>query len=637
MKLLNRMRESDRYRRIVAFFIILILTALVEVVFNYHTIISGFDDMDLTDAIKLEEEGNHEKYVVDFVSDQGIYVKQIKLTGDFGSDNTYVVEANEINGFGKEETKYYWDNVSTWFRESYTNLNKKITALKITLYKTEKTTLESISLSNHFEVNKYRFIWVLFTLFFLYGAFFENKAIKKIEWYFVCFSLIFGMLIIIYAQPTYNAWDEEVHFKNVYSIASGKNVEWSEAALEIINRTVPVCNTKAEYAELRKAMDEKGQEYLYVERKETAVVPYSFLAYIPMAIFVKAGMILGLSFSQIYMIGKIGNLLFYILVMFWAIYLARQKKLFIVFIAMMPTSIYLAASYSYDAVVFGCVTLGCVLWCNEMFYSQKRYQTANIIGAIFLLSVGCLSKAVYIPLILLMLLLPQFMKMNKKQKTVFALGILAILGLIMMTFVLPVFSNTVAGNLSFGGDSRGGDTSVVRQIISMVKHPWTSIKLMVTNVLRFDNFRNLGDSASSNYFWGSLMFLNLGSLGILSHKWVALLIPVVVLLLLYREKPEEALHYQKGYKLIIGLIIAMTVFLIWLALYLSFTPVGDEAIAGVQARYYLPLIYLIALLISNRNVYIQARNTGVAKIVLATVNVFWIISIYSFFLQTRLI
>ena len=269
----------------------------------------------------------------------------------------------------------------------------------------------------------------------------------------------------------------------------------------------------------------------------------------------KIGMLLNFSFSNMYMLGKIGNLLFYVAIMFLAIRLAKKKKLFLVFIAMMPTSIYLAASYSYDAVVFACVTLGSVLWCNEMFYSQKKYQAVNMISSIFLFSVGCLSKAVYIPLILVMLLLPRVQKMKKKYKVIFWIGILTILGLVLMTFVLPVFSNTIAGNVSFGGDSRGGDTSVVRQILSMIQHPWATIKLLVTDILRFDNFRNLGDPSSSNYFVGNLMFLNFGALGVLSHKWVMLLLPVLLLTLIYRDKQDSVISYSSLYRLFIFCVI----------------------------------------------------------------------------------
>lgn len=43
------------------------------------------------------------------------------------------------------------------------------------------------------------------------------------------------------------------------------------------------------------------------------------------------------------------------------------------------------------------------------------------------------------------------------------------------------------------------------------------------------------------------------------------------------------------------LSILATIVLIWTALYLSFTEVGETRIAGVQARYYLPFLFLFYL------------------------------------------
>lgn len=75
-------------------------------------------------------------------------------------------------------------------------------------------------------------------------------------------------------------------------------------------------------------MNEKGREVLHLETKETGVVSYSFLAYIPMAIMMKIGMLLNFSFSNMYMLGKIGNLLFYVAIMFLAIRLAKRRNCF---------------------------------------------------------------------------------------------------------------------------------------------------------------------------------------------------------------------------------------------------------------------------------------------------------------------
>ena len=138
---------------------------------------------------------------------------------------------------------------------------------------------------------------------------------------------------------------------------------------------------------------------------------------------------------------------------------------------------------------------------------------------VLLFTIGCFSKAVYIPLLLLVILLPEYQKMSNKNKIFLWGGIALIVMLVMMTFVLPTLTSTVARDLSFGGDSRGGDTGSVRQIISMVKHPWASIKLMLGSIIQLDNFRNLGYSSADNYFFGNLMFLNFAEAGILSDKF----------------------------------------------------------------------------------------------------------------------
>ncbi len=185
----------------------------------------------------------------------------------------------------------------------------------------------------------------------------------------------------------------------------------------------------------------------------------------------------------------------------------------------------------------------------------------------------------------------------------------------MATFVLPVISNTVSGNIAYGGDSRGGDTSVVRQLVSMVKHPLASIRLMFGSIFQLDNFRNLGNIDSDNYFFGNLMFLNYASRGTLADKWSILLLPMLTLLVFQKEKGSSRLANCEIWKRILMWgIFLITVMLIWSAMYLSFTPVGEASIAGVQARYYLPLIYLGALLLSNSKIKVEISKYGLAKL-----------------------
>ena len=51
--------------------------------------------------------------------------------------------------------------------------------------------------------------------------------------------------------------------------------------------------------------------------------------------------------------------------------------------------------------------------------------------------------------------------------------------------------------------------------------------------------------------------------------------------------------------------MAMVIAMIWTALYLSFTEVGKTVIAGVQARYYLPFIFVLYLCFHNDKINVK--------------------------------
>lgn len=618
-------------RRIAAIIIILMMTAGIELLFNFQALKNGYEPIDLSRQIEIEHEGDedsegYDKYTVSYENEDGIFVKELKLGGKFNSQYSYSVVTTKQNSFGVEKEKYIYDTVNSWFPSFYTKINDKIYSLRITLAKEKDSELNSVVLSNEVEINKYRILFWIIVLSLGYCILFEKVFILQVEKFFLIFSIAFGLLTILCTQSARVSWDEQIHFRNVYKVAYGKEIPWTEAALDIKNASLPGCNTKAEYAQLRNCLDQRGEDLLYTEVGETSVISYANLAYIPQAFLFRIGRMFGMPFSAAYAFGKFGNLLLYILVMFLAIHEARCRKVFLAFFALMPTVLFQAASYTYDNVVTCFLTLGCVLWTNEMLYPKEKHSLRNIIAALLLFVIGSLSKAVYIPIVLLLILLPQFRINGKKRKLLLWLGLGAVFALVMMTFVLPAITNTVAGNLSFGGDSRGGDTSTVRQLISMFHHPLASIRLMLNNMFSFDNFRNLGTSAADHYLFGNLMFLNIASLGILKDKWCVILIPVFVLLLLWKDDKENNERYLNvPTKLCSGVILFMIIGLIWMALYLSFTPIGEETIAGVQARYYLPLIYLLAMLLHTKWINVQAsdkimvRMMGITVIVLEAV------------------
>ena len=111
-----------------------------------------------------------------------------------------------------------------------------------------------------------------------------------------------------------------------------------------------------------------------------------------------------------------------------------------------------------------------------------------------------------------------------------------------------------------------------------------------------------------------------------------LLTPLLLIIAAAGEAPKMKAKRTYVY---IFLVIASAVGLIWLAMYLSFTPVGTDAIYGVQARYYLPLVFAFSGLLNFRRGLIALEKRGTLCMIYG---ISWLLmgeSIYLLLLENR--
>ena len=576
--------------------IAIIFSVLVEMAFNYHAIIEPYAEMDIFPMMEIKEDEGI--YKVEF--EEARYINKFRIRGEFEKDTSYTLDLTVENDFGKEESLVINDRINDEFQDAFTNINKRVKTLKMKITNAKSVSIEQIAIKNEKDINKFRLLLVFVTIL-LIEIVVLNKTLltDKLEYFFGIYALGIGLLMIIMAGPIYTTWDEEIHFGNVYMMLQGKNAEWSEAAWKLNQKLLPVINTKEERYMLCQYMNEKEEVIQYNTEKESQFVDFSKRAYYPMALFWTIAKKIGLSFTNSYMLGKLGNLLLYIIFIWLSIHWAVDRKILIFSIAMLPTSLFQASMYTYDGVVFSMIMLGFVLLMNE-FVDNRHLCALRLFFAVLLIVVGSFSKAIYIPLLLVIFALPNTKFISRKQAYAFKICCLIIFFIMMSSFVMPVLTNTIEGNLSYGGDARGGDTGTVRQVMSMLQHPIDSIKMIIYNITTLDNFRNLGDYAKDNYLATNLLSLNFASLGVIKDEWSYILIPL--LFMLFFVSNEDGVVLQNKAKLWYFVMIMSSVVLIWLALYLSFTPVGDTRIAGVQARYYLPLLFPISYITRTKTI-----------------------------------
>ncbi len=628
----SKLNVGKRIKQLLMIVLLLGIICGVEVWENIHTIRGGTKVVDLTSKIVEKET----EYSIVYKLSKTQYIDRLRLTGQFSGEKGYTVKIAYKNGFGKAVTKTITDYVNNWITEAYTPIDEYVTSIEITLPKSSKDLLEGVFLVNAISINRFRMMLMGSICLIGYCLIFYADFFRKPERFFVVFALVFGILNIVMAQSSISVWDEEVHFGTSYRLASGRTVVWDEASYNTANRLKIRVNTKEESELLKKYLDEKGTEYALTEYRSSILPGFRDLAYIPNAMCLFVARVLRLPFSWRFPIGKLGSLIPYIVCMYWAIRLAKVKQLFVTFLAMMPTPLLLASSYSYDSTLFSFFVFGCVIWINMMYEEDAKKDTLQFLGCILLFSIGCSSKAVYIPVMVLMLMLPWLKKRRRKKETfVLLLGIVAIMGLVAVTFVLPILSNAAAGNIAYGGDSRGGDTGAVRQLLSMIHHPQAAIKLL----LQIDNWTFYRVNVNDIYPMGIGMFLNMASLGKLSAKWETLLVVVLTVTALYKDETEDRFRTPiTGWRRLIPIgVLVSIVWAIWMAMYLSFTEVGHDKTVGVQARYYLPLIYLFVLQFDAVGIHVRAKRESIVRMVWISTVFFEAACIYYLMLHGRLV
>ncbi len=600
-----------------------VVASIGEVLFN-TCLLRSRADRNVTPYMEEREEGG---YSLDVGSAR--YVEFIHVFGHVKNDSTVVAQGTYVNEFGKEYPFSYSQTFYENQSEVYIPIRLKVTSYEI-LISGQK---EDSKISKVMEETKPAFNAYRFTLMFVTAMLFTTlvvvKDVKKhIVLFFVMASLGFGSVMIMSTGARISTWDEQMHFVNVYQMSSVDDVDWSEAAWRQWKQDWPLYNNTYAKKAAENEMNETDKEDWYQSDRGYSIVRFTTIAYIPMASVMKIGHSLNLPFVTTYELAKFANLFLFTITIALAIHLSKSRKLFIAVISLLPTVLFQGSMLTYDGFVYCMITLGMVLIANEIETPNEPLNRPNLIWAIFLIVMGSASKAIYIPLLLFLFLIPKS-KFNCRKERVLFYGAMILAALaVMSTFVLPTLVNTISGNTDFGGDSRGGDTGAVKQVMSMAHNPIQAFRIYIENIFGFNNFRNMGSEAYDHFAFPNLMLLNLARYGVALDKWVMLLIPLLLLLFFYNDE-ENPFVYTKKQRITSGLIIFVVVGLIWTALYLSFTTVGSTVIHGVQARYYLPILLPTSYVLFGGRIKLKIKPEMVRKIALGVAVFFEMHLIYN--------
>ncbi|MCB8878818.1 DUF2142 domain-containing protein [Acidisoma cellulosilytica] len=319
---------------------------------------------------------------------------------------------------------------------------------------------------------------------------------------------------------------------------------------------------------------------------------YAPIAYIPAALALGVGISRGDGPHDAALAARFGNVIAFTILGCLALLLAGRGRLLLLVTLGLPITIWLAGSCNQDGVLIAVAVLALAL--------LTRQDRAGFWGGTILLAVLALQKPPFLTLMLLPLVLPTAMRGTWAKRISAALAIMipAVLWslLVMWHVSVPLLPSAIY----HPGPLWAGDPALVfhsaipaAQISVLLHHPLTVALLPLADKIPTITtpFADLiGILGSYDIRLPSRLYA-LFSFALLSAA-AALLTSAPVM----SHRSIAAKCWAWALVLIAALSCAE---LIYLVEYLTWTPVGFNRIDGIQGRYFVPLLPILALLLGR--------------------------------------
>lgn len=389
--------------------------------------------------------------------------------------------------------------------------------------------------------------------------------------FFITAALIGVFLCILLPHETVLNYDDETHYKDSVFFSQGLYTAFNNADVREFywfwdhDTGMTKAERESSDASLNEA-DEDGSLYL-----ESGISAYDLRksGYIGTAFGLWVGNALGLPASARFTLARIGNMLLYVAVVSLAIKKLKSGKMLLFVLAMCPYLVYSAACFNYDAWTFAFLALGLAVFFNA-FIGGDRLNDRDLIIMLGSLFLGCLPKAPYAVILLLVLLLPRDSFADSEQRRKFYL-FLAFAILFLLVY-------TLATSFGIGDpvDERGNGISNISgsaQVLHILKNPFGYFSVLL-------KFLFGGYLVQQAYLSA---FGTLGNTG----SYVLLLLVMLLAALTDSSFSVKRIPARIG-----GLALSvLTVMAAATVMYLVFTPVGYDTVLGCQQRYMIHLLF----------------------------------------------
>ncbi len=412
----------------------------------------------------------------------------------------------------------------------------------------------------------------IFLAYFLLLVFRSKKEIAKL---FLILGIPLAMLYLFMVIPN-GVPDEVTHFGKAYYMSTGHLENVSEFYL-------PKSYDGKTYYSYKFLYDNLFSHTDYSDViKSTLIVSYNFVGYILPAFGIALGRFVGLSIYGAFYLGRFMNVIAFWIIGYYAIKRLPIAKMFMFIYLLSPMVLQQTASINIDSIV-NVISLYAIAHILDLKFNDKKIMNIDIfiLGSIFVILF--LLKMNYLPIFGLLLMVPSLKKMTIKQWIHVALYIVtgvAIMYVVkhFLTFTSGEYSSSTAEYMAIMG------VDVEKQTALVLSKPIYFMNVVMNTLV------HTGEFYFNSFFGKALSWLNINV-----HWFVIYTYSILLISSLFVDQVKY--KFKKIEKLWMFVICCVMVAAIFFALYTTWTGYSQDLILGVQGRYFIPIVFILLLLL----------------------------------------
>lgn len=471
---------------------------------------------------------------------------------------------------------------------------------------------------------------LLFLFCLLYKCFSKKESSKTLPRFYLVILLLMGTMYSAVFLPG-TVPDEPYHYESSFYYSNLITGHTNEDSLLVMRETdikfesdaLTTVMDKESYQSVRQALTDNSSNDFETTSidGQTKSLPQTRIF---SAIGISLGQLFGLNGAMTFYLGRLFNFLCFVLLAFAAYKITPVGKMLFAAITLLPMTLHITSSYSYDATIIG-LSLLLIALCLKGIYSERKCSQKLLIAIPVVTFFLAPCKVLYALSALLVFLIPNSNFSSKKFAYIYKFGLMGLALFAVCIFKLPDLLNMAGISsantdpTSDGLEHRGEESGHYHALSTLISNPLSAIFIFVNTInQKLDFYLNTFLGGFLGWFQPEI-----------KTPWFFILLFLGILFYTARKSDIDSIIPSKKTKVVFAVLSFLMYTAVVMSMLLGWTFDTELAAEGVQGRYFLPFAPLLFLLFRTKNTQRSEDSSPIVLLSLFALNTMNLIYIWA--------